>query len=55
MKRGYEDLPLEEMKREMDKPTPICLHHSLEDKVGWVSALTLANTVWMILLHTVFK
>lgn len=62
MKSGYGDLPLDEMKKkldemkkEMDKPTPIFLHHSLENWVRWVCALTLANTVVMILLHTVFK
>lgn len=51
MRTGYEDLTLKVMKREMEKITPICLHHKLKDWVRWVCALTLANTIVMILLH----
>lgn len=53
--RREEKRPIEELEAEMGKPTPICLHQSLEDKVNWIGALTVANTVVMILLHTVFR
>lgn len=46
---------LEESMKRWDKPTPICLHKALENKVCWFGALSVANTILIILFATIFR
>ena len=46
---------LEESKKHWGRPTPIHLYKSLENKVCWFGALSVANTILIILFATIFK
>lgn len=52
--RREEKRPIEELEAELGKPTPICLHQSLEDWVRWINAATILNTI-LIIAIIIFK
>lgn len=42
-----------ELHEQMEKPTPIWKHNDLAVAVRYVGSLTVANTIVIILLHTI--
>lgn len=50
MRKEREYMTLEELDETLGKPTPYCLHASLEEKVLGLAAVTAANTVMLIVV-----
>lgn len=53
MRKEREYMTLEELDETLGKPTPYCLHASLEEKVKGITALTVANSILLVIVAVV--
>lgn len=46
-------MTLEELDETLGKSTPYCLYESLEKQVKWITALTVANSILLVIVAVV--